>query len=525
MRPRIGEASRAPANGAIQSAMTRPLIALILLILSLSLLTAGRAQAQAQVQARAIPWEVCSAPATASGPEPRDCRPLEGRIDPQGRELWLRAAVAAPTDPDGHALYIAGIAASQAWLNGLPLGANGRPGATAAAERPGRYQIAFPIRETAWRPGPNTLVVRLSSFHGGVRLDQPIGALFVGPYPLAPPTPLLAIVFAAAGALLAGAFGFAVIHALRGTGSSLTLAAMAAVAALQAGVESLRHLIPYAYPLHIWRLGAIWLLAAAFVVLLVAYAGGRFWPARRGRLMAVAGVVIGATALVPGFDLKTGLALLAGAALAAVATAAGVRGQVAGARPTLAYLALFLAVGLLFPRWLVDLSFFLLAAGLVLPLLMAEVIRLGREDRGREAALGRAAAQPDRLTVASARGVELVPLADIRAIVGADDYVELRLASGRRLLHAARLDRLEADLPDDFARVHRSVIVNLAHAEGLRREDGGRWRLILQGGDALPVSRARLPGLRDALGVGGGMPGPGARGAATGEPPPSPISR
>jgi DNA-binding LytR/AlgR family response regulator len=499
MQRRIGEASPAPANSAVQLPMTRSLIALLLLILSLSLLTAGRAQA--------IAWEVCNAPAAQPRPEPRpeprDCRPLEGRIDPQGRELWLRAVVAAPTDRDGRALYIAGVAASQAWLNGLPLGANGSPGSTATAERPGRYQIAFPIRETAWRPGPNTLVVRLSSFHGGVRLDQPIGALFVGPYPLAPPTPLLAIVFAAAGALLAGAFGFAVIHVLRGTGSSLTLAAMAAVAALQAGVESLRQLIPYAYPLHVWRLGAIWLLAAAFAGLLVAYAGGRFWPAARGRLVAVAGVVIGATATAPGFDLKTGLALLAGAALAAFAAAAGVRREVAGARPTLAYLALFLAVGLLFPRWLVDLSFFLLAAGLLLPLLMAEVIRLGREDRGREAALSRAAARPERLTVASARGVELVPLAEIHAIVGADDYVELRLGSGRRLLHAARLDRLEEDLPDGFARVHRSVIANLAHAEGIRREDGGRWRLILRGGDALPVSRARLSELRDALERGG----------------------
>ncbi len=69
----------------------------------------------------------------------------------------------------------------------------------------------------------------------------------------------------------------------------------------------------------------------------------------------------------------------------------------------------FLALGLLFPRWLVDLSYFLFAAGLVLPLLMAEVVRLGRDDRAREAALTRAASRPDRLTVASARGVELCP--------------------------------------------------------------------------------------------------------------------
>jgi hypothetical protein len=65
-----------------------------------------------------------------------------------------------------------------------------------------------------------------------------------------------------------------------------------------------------------------------------------------------------------------------------------------GARPTLAYLALFLALALGFPEWLADLSYFLLAAGLVLPLLMVEVVRLGRDDRGREAALTAPPAAP-----------------------------------------------------------------------------------------------------------------------------------
>jgi hypothetical protein len=83
----------------------------------------------------------------------------------------------------------------------------------------------------------------------------------------------------------------------------------------------------------------------------------------------------------------------------------------------------------------------------VLPLLVVEVVRLGRDDRGREAALTRAASRPDRLTVASARGVELAPIAEILAVVGADDYVELRMVGGRSLLHAARLDGLTTQLP------------------------------------------------------------------------------
>ena len=100
--------------------------------------------------------------------------------------------------------------------------------------------------------------------------------------------------------------------------------------------------------------------------------------------------------------------------------------------------------------------------------------------------------------MASSRGVQRVPLGDIVAVVGADDYVELRLTNGRRLLHAARLDRLEEDLSATFLRVHRSVIANLAHVRGFER-DGGRGRLLMDEGAPLPISRNRLPAVREAL--------------------------
>ena len=443
-------------------------------------------------------WETCRGSAGASGPVLGDCRPVEGPIDPQGRELWLRAAVERPAWEGPHALYIGGVASSEVWLNGRRLGANGRPAASAAEERPGRYQAVFPISDGAWRAADNELVVRMSSFHGGLRLDSPIAGLGVHAYP-PPSRPIaLAATFAAAGALLAAAFGFGVIHALRRTGSSLTLAAMAVVAGLQAILESLRTLFPYAYPVHVWRLVGIWGLTAIFALLLISYVATRFWPRARRPMIGVAVVAIAASWLIPGFDLKTIAVLAVGVALSMAAAGAGVRRRQPGARLTLAYLAVFAAVGLVFPEGLVDLSYFLFAAGLVLPLLMAEVVRLGRDDREREVALTRAAARPNCLTVASSRGVLRVPLAEIVAVVGADDYVELRLAGGRRLLHAARLDRLETELPAGFLRVHRSVIANLAHVQGYER-DGGRGRLLVREGEPLPISRNRLRAVRDAL--------------------------
>ena len=464
-------------------------------ILLLTLLLTGFATL---ARAQDTPWQACHGAATPSGPVLSDCRPIRDFVDPQGREMWIRSTIKAPDDTRPRALYLAGVASSQAWLNGQPLGVNGRPGATARDEVPGRYQATFPIRETAWRPGDNTLVLHLSSFHGGLRFARPMSAILVLPHPYPQRTALLAVTFVAAGTLLAAAFGFGVIHALRRTGSSLVLAAMAGVAALQAIVESLRALFAYPYPLHAWRMGAIWLLAAAFAVLLVAYVASRFLPKRRNLMIGLALGVVGATALLPGFDFKTVWALILGVTMAALLSAVGVWRRLPGARPTLAYLALFLALALGFPEWLADLSYFLLAAGLVLPLLVVEMVRLGRDDRRREAALTRAASRPDRLTVASARGVQLVPIAEILAVVGADDYVELRLVGGRSLLHAARLDGLASQLPESFLRIHRSVIANLALVQRLER-DGDRWRLHLSEGPPLPVSRSRQPALREAL--------------------------
>ncbi len=465
---------------------------LLIVILLTALPTASRAQGEVQ------DWLSCRGDARSGGGTLQDCRPINGVIDPQERELWLRSEILRPNGNAPSALYVVGVASSQVWLNGQSLGANGRPGGSPSTERVGRYEAAFPIPERMWRSGQNVVVIHMSSFHGSVRLDRPIAGLVFAPWPRPERTGSLALAFVAAGALFAAAFGFGVIHSLRRTSSSLILAILAAVSGLQAILESLRALVPYAYSFHGWRLVGIWVLTAVFAVLLVAYVVSRFWPRTRRPLIGLAVVAVGATWLAQGFDLKAVLALMVGLGLSSIVAAVAVYRRVPGAKLALAYLTIFLAIGLMFPTWLVDLSYFLFAAGLLLPLLMVEVVRLGRGDQQREAALTQAATRPDCLTVVSSKRVERVAITEIVAVVGADDYVELRLTDGRRLLHAARLDRLETELPKSFLRIHRSVIANLAHVVGLERE-GGRGRLTMCEGVALPISRNRLATVRDAL--------------------------
>ncbi len=215
-------------------------------------------------------------------------------------------------------------------------------------------------------------------------------------------------------------------------------------------------------------------------------------------MIGVATLAIGLSVFTPGFDLKTGVALTTGVAVSALVTIVAVYRRRPAARLTLAWLAVFLGVAVAFPEWLVDLSYFLLVATFILPLLMTEVVRLGRDDRKREDALTVAASHPDCLTVASARGVERVPITQIVAVIGADDYVELRLSGGRSLLHAARLDRLESELPPRFFRAHRSAIANMERVRAMERHGGG-WRLVMDEGPPLPISRARASAVRDRI--------------------------
>lgn len=95
------------------------------------------------------------------------------------------------------------------------------------------------------------------------------------------------------------------------------------------------------------------------------------------------------------------------------------------------------------------------------------------------------------LAVRSAGRIDLAAFTDIVALSGADDYVEVVLADGRRFLHDTRLSELERRLPPGFVRVHRSHIVNTAHLRAIRTLPGRRRALEMAGGVVVPASRTR----------------------------------
>jgi two-component system LytT family response regulator len=104
--------------------------------------------------------------------------------------------------------------------------------------------------------------------------------------------------------------------------------------------------------------------------------------------------------------------------------------------------------------------------------------------------------RPDRLLVPDGRRMVPVGVADIVYIKAEDDYARV-FANGRNYLVGRSLKDLEGRLdPARFVRIHRSVIVHLAHLREVAPQGGSRYRLGLSDGTAVIVSRARGAELR-----------------------------
>jgi two-component system response regulator LytT len=108
------------------------------------------------------------------------------------------------------------------------------------------------------------------------------------------------------------------------------------------------------------------------------------------------------------------------------------------------------------------------------------------------------------LVVRATGRLELVAVADIVAVSGADDYVEILLSGGRRVLHDARLDDLERRLPSGFVRVHRSHIVKAEQVKAIHGTPTGGRTLQLASGQEIPVSRSRTKEIDAVIRAAGG---------------------
>ncbi|MBL4679761.1 MAG: response regulator transcription factor [Pseudomonadales bacterium] len=94
------------------------------------------------------------------------------------------------------------------------------------------------------------------------------------------------------------------------------------------------------------------------------------------------------------------------------------------------------------------------------------------------------------------RGIELIPLAEVRFFQADHKYVTVRHESGEVLIDDTLRD-LEDEFGDKLVRIHRNALVVMAQIEGLERDSAGHYRVRMRGvDDRLDVSRRHVSGLR-----------------------------
>ncbi len=124
---------------------------------------------------------------------------------------------------------------------------------------------------------------------------------------------------------------------------------------------------------------------------------------------------------------------------------------------------------------------------------LAEAVRRVVEARGSAASAG----AEDTIAVELGGRTRFVSRGSVRYVEAHGDYARLHTADGSHLVRVP-LTALEDQWRDaGFVRIHRSLLVALAHVEEVRM-DSGRCTVIV-GGEELAVSRRHTRQLRDLL--------------------------
>ena len=124
--------------------------------------------------------------------------------------------------------------------------------------------------------------------------------------------------------------------------------------------------------------------------------------------------------------------------------------------------------------------------------IIAEITGSGELALDELLARGRAAVEarhPEVLPIRQGRETVRVPVASIRWIDAAGDYMCIHAGNDTHILRGTMKELEELLDPKLFQRVHRSTIVNLRLVKSLRAHMNGEYFLTLDGGHELKLSR------------------------------------
>lgn len=107
--------------------------------------------------------------------------------------------------------------------------------------------------------------------------------------------------------------------------------------------------------------------------------------------------------------------------------------------------------------------------------------------------------QRTHITAKTRRGVELIPLEDVRYFLADHKYVTVYHRTGEHLLDET-LKELEEEFAGRFVRVHRNSLVSVKHIEALERNAQGQFQVRLADTEMRPaISRRHVSDLKELL--------------------------
>ncbi len=113
--------------------------------------------------------------------------------------------------------------------------------------------------------------------------------------------------------------------------------------------------------------------------------------------------------------------------------------------------------------------------------------------------LGGQSPYPHRLAVKDRKRIRFVNVSEIIWIESAGNYVHLHTKDHRHLVRQTMKNLEERLDPDQFARVHRTAIVNLSFVKEIYDGDYGDAEIHLKTGGRVPISRTHRSSLKDRL--------------------------
>lgn len=124
----------------------------------------------------------------------------------------------------------------------------------------------------------------------------------------------------------------------------------------------------------------------------------------------------------------------------------------------------------------------------VLRRLQGEATYISENDISEKSAIEAIASTPERLLVKKLGREFLLQTRDIEWVEASGNYANLHIKNSVYPMRIT-MDKLEKSLPENFARIHRSTIVNLDQVKQLEALDSGDYQITLQQGETLTLSR------------------------------------